>query len=326
MKIDVESKDNRLDVNDIELGTTLKQKLNDLSVRPERKQQFKRECASTVVEIILKLKERSPLNSAIVRNASSLSPKEMAESKEAALLKFQKLSEKLSRLKWITGDESDAAKNQFEDFLAKECAQNREKFLKFDRSVHSLDTFLGEFLCEPSKYQALWKVCKVVLVLSHGQAATERGFSVNSEVLDVNLKELSLVSQRMVYDHVKSSNINLHEYKLPSELIKMCKYANQKYSDYLEQAKLDKSRNEEDDRKKSLHKQIIEVKRQRSDLVNCIEVLKNDAHTLALEAEEKRDFTILAKSNALMKSAQEKEKIVLELDTALANLEKSKQG
>ena len=48
----------------------------------------------------------------------------------------------------------------------------------------------------------IYTVCKVILVLSHGQSFTERGFSINKEVVDDNMKQKSLISQRIVYDTV----------------------------------------------------------------------------------------------------------------------------
>ena len=50
----------------------------------------------------------------------------------------------------------------------------------------------------------------IVFLLSHGQATIERGFSVNQEVQEVNMEELSLISQRMVYDEVSSLNVKVH--------------------------------------------------------------------------------------------------------------------
>jgi len=41
---------------------------------------------------------------------------------------------------------------------------------------------------------------KLILVLSHGNAAVESGFSVNGDMLVENLHEASLVAQRIVYD------------------------------------------------------------------------------------------------------------------------------
>ena len=73
--------------------------------------------------------------------------------------------------------------------------------------------------------------------LSHGQSAAERGFSINKEVLVENLQEKSLVSQRMLYDHINSNKINIHEYELPSDLLKSCKLSDRHYNAALEETK-----------------------------------------------------------------------------------------
>ena len=49
----------------------------------------------------------------------------------------------------------------------------------------------------------LWKVVKLLLALSHGQATVERGFS-NKEVMVENLAQHSLAAQRVICDHVRS--------------------------------------------------------------------------------------------------------------------------
>ena len=71
------------------------------------------------------------------------------------------------------------------------------------------------------KYENVWYVCKIVMILSHGQSSTERGFSINKELLGNNLQEKSLISQRLIYDHFTSENIVLHEHVIPQALKKL---------------------------------------------------------------------------------------------------------
>jgi hypothetical protein len=64
-----------------------------------------------------------------------------------------------------------------------------------------LDNFFTELLIhQKPRYQALWKVFLMIFTLSHGQAAVERGFSVNKDVEIVNLKKEVLVAQRLVHN------------------------------------------------------------------------------------------------------------------------------
>ncbi len=56
------------------------------------------------------------------------------------------------------------------------------------------------------KYQTLAKLIKNVLIIAHGNADVERGFSINSNVITENrtpLSEASINGLRLVYDGVK---------------------------------------------------------------------------------------------------------------------------
>jgi len=60
-------------------------------------------------------------------------------------------------------------------------------------------------LGEKTEFTALWQVIKLTLILSHGNAAVESGFSINNDMLVENLLEDSLVGQRIVYDSVQKA-------------------------------------------------------------------------------------------------------------------------
>ncbi|KAJ8353515.1 hypothetical protein SKAU_G00210820 [Synaphobranchus kaupii] len=67
----------------------------------------------------------------------------------------------------------------FEAFLSLE--SRSEEFLSFPPMQKMLDIFLCDFLSKP--YPELWAFCQKLLILSHGQAFVERGFSVNKQEL-----------------------------------------------------------------------------------------------------------------------------------------------
>ena len=66
-----------------------------------------------------------------------------------------------------------------------------------------LDEFYCNYIKDP-KYTEVWEVFRIIFSLLHGQAAVERGFSVNSELLVENLQEKTLVASCFVYSGVKS--------------------------------------------------------------------------------------------------------------------------
>jgi len=62
-----------------------------------------------------------------------------------------------------------------------------------------------------ANYAKLWEVFQIIVTLSHDQAAFERGFSINNELMVENMKEESLTASRFVYDTVKSSAVHFSE-------------------------------------------------------------------------------------------------------------------
>ena len=56
---------------------------------------------------------------------------------------------------------------------------------------------------EVSKYKNLASLLK--LVLSHGLALVERTFSLSNIIHNFNLKEISVISQKLILDHMKSN-------------------------------------------------------------------------------------------------------------------------
>lgn len=62
-----------------------------------------------------------------------------------------------------------------------------------------------------SSFKNLAEVLKIIITLSHGQASVERGFSVNKSLLVENLAPKSLIAQRIVYDHMKVSNVSAED-------------------------------------------------------------------------------------------------------------------
>lgn len=45
------------------------------------------------------------------------------------------------------------------------------------------------------------------MVFSHGQSDVERGFSINTNIIDVNMKEQSFRSKRLLRDHMQKHNL-----------------------------------------------------------------------------------------------------------------------
>ena len=76
---------------------------------------------------------------------------------------------------------TDTIKSQFLQWHTSVVSENSYVFQSFDTSSQRLDTLFKEHLGNSTAYAELWKVTKSLLLLSHGQAQVERGFSVNRQ-------------------------------------------------------------------------------------------------------------------------------------------------
>ena len=71
-----------------------------------------------------------------------------------------------------------------------------------------------KYLKDSIYYKSFSHVLKIVLTVFHGQANVEHGVSLNEQLVNENMRESSLISQRFVKDHML-----LNDYILISSLL-----------------------------------------------------------------------------------------------------------
>ena len=199
--------------------------------------------------------------------------------------------------------------------------EHKDAFLTFDYRKESVDKFLATFVHGNTRYKNCWNICKLIFTLSHGQASVERGFSVNKELLVQNLQRVSLVSQRIVYDYFFSTEKTLSEFQISNELIKSCKLAHTRYTQSIETNKKTTVQCEKDRKRKLKMEEIATVKEKKQALESCVKSLQVDIEKYSIEAEEKKDFNILAKANSFRTTAKTKQETLHDLEKVLVKLD-----
>ena len=86
-------------------------------------------------------------------------------------------------------------------------------------------------------YSKLWKVFRMLLVLSHGQAAVERGFSMNKQAEEVHLQAETFVAKRIICNHVRYVDGNDQVDVACRELLLAASSARRQHNLYLEESK-----------------------------------------------------------------------------------------
>ena len=182
-----------------------------------------------------------------------------------------------------------------------------------------VDAFLMKYLVLlPSSFGSLTKVVKTLLILSHGQAQVERGFSINSELLVDNLSNESLIAQRIKTDHMRQKGLQSHEVNITQALLKHVKCARSRYFS----AQSERAQGNVKDKRQldiqELEKDIASTNEHILLLESTISQLNKEGDLVALEAENKKTHSemkyALAKSNSLKRAANEKQ---LEMETSM---------
>ena len=110
------------------------------------------------------------------------------------------------------------------------------ELLGFTRKVR-LEKFYFEEI-NIQKYEEIAEVLKIVLTLSHGQASVERGFSHNNAVFHTNMSAESVISKRLIKDHMLFHKLKPYTIEITDPMIRAFKSSHLKYQLHLESEKL----------------------------------------------------------------------------------------
>ena len=72
---------------------------------------------------------------------------------------------------------ADSAKTEYSDPITFIVKENRNEFLSFKKETDRLDKCFWKFIGGRSQFSNLKNVFQILLMISHGQAQVERGFS-----------------------------------------------------------------------------------------------------------------------------------------------------
>ena len=290
---------NHLSYKNVDVGFVAEKQLKDAikaGVGERQILELKMKSKDFLEEVVKKMLNKCPISYSLVRNLSSLDPKKMATDPDGCRSKFNKVRE----------DECDMILEQYTTFLDNIPLFGSDQFKSFNHSLecNRLDELLISHMSE-TKYSLLLKVIRLILVLSHGQASVKRGFSINKQVEVENLKEQSLVAQRLLCDHVKTvggvSNVTINNKLLVSSAM-----ARQKYELYLQEEREKKKSNEEMRKRKHLLDELDDLKQKKQRMNSDINSLTKSADECCEKAERTGNLTFVAKSNALRRSARDK--------------------
>ena len=115
-------------------------------------------------------------------------------------MKVMKSLTQLHMLGIISLNIGDNAYEQYEDFI-----KSNFDSISYKDGDHSDDLFFQTLKME--QFPKLAQISIIIFVISHGQADVEKDFLINTNVIDVNMKEQFIWSKCLVRDHMQKHNL-----------------------------------------------------------------------------------------------------------------------
>ncbi|KAL3180413.1 hypothetical protein MRX96_008976 [Rhipicephalus microplus] len=131
---------------------------------------FRMVCKRFLVSTTKKILEKSPLTYHLVRNLSSLDSRQMASKPDDCLAGFRKVLDALIAVGRLGEHERDSVLGEYTELLQ----EKKHNLRQFDKHTLGLDEFYLELLKSDLSYMHLWKVIRLLLILSHGCATIEK--------------------------------------------------------------------------------------------------------------------------------------------------------
>ena len=115
--------------------------------------------------------------------------------------RFSTLVEPLHEDQHISSTAADKALKQYNNLISNQDFLSEAK--KFDINNDRVDDFYSHILHSPT-FVDLGVIARLVMILSHGNAQVESGFSINGDILQENMLESTIVAQRLVYEGIRA--------------------------------------------------------------------------------------------------------------------------
>ena len=148
--------------------------------------------------MVKKLLEKSPLKYPLVQHLVIMDPRFLIIKTNKPMLeeKMSRVLDLLTKANQVKPEACDSIISQFQKFL--NIVQDfKSEFEAFDVSTDRLDTLLCKVLAGDKSFTDLWSVFGLLLLLSHGQASVERGFSINKEAVTDKMME-TMIAKRLI--------------------------------------------------------------------------------------------------------------------------------
>lgn len=167
--------------------------------------------------------------------------------------------------------------SSFTDFMDEVVNIDSFAFKNFTHD-QGVDKFLYMYMAPLDKFLELWEIIKTLLILSHGQASVEQGFSENKECAVDNQSHKSLIARRAVLDAIRAAG-GVQKITITPEMRQYVKSAKAKYEQELREKPSDpeKAKRKREEEKEAIMKEKQKLEEELKAMEKNLEGYAEDA-------------------------------------------------
>ena len=165
---------------------------------------------------------------------------------------------------------------------------------------------------------------RLLLTLSHGQAAIEPGFSHSSFLLKTNMSPETVIAKRLIKDHMLSNDLKPHNINISKSMVKAFKSAHGKYKMHLEDQRQKRISMEAQTKAMHFSNEIETLKGKVEQMLKGVAIMNAEFFECVEVAEKKNDISFVIKGNALISKSDQTKEDTLKLENQIAEMKKRK--
>lgn len=247
-KIDIYKSKNLIAIKNINIGYRTRSVLKKCKTLTEKDiLLFKKQCQNILQKLVSKILNKSPIKYKFVRAVSFCDPKNIVDNKDICFIRLKMVIEIFSDQKRLSGMSCEKIDRNFKAIVNDSSfLEKAKKFLK-DKKEYKLrldDFWMNLLKDNVEEYHELRELFMMIFLIFHGNAAIERGFSINKECIVENQNEISLINIRYVYDAIKEAG-GIENVDINKKLIQAARNARSFYNDSIK--KLNDKKNKEEE-------------------------------------------------------------------------------
>ena len=226
----------------------------------------------------------------------------------------------LTKIQIFSYDSAENIKRDFRDVLKLPTLKlfNTPPKKKKER----LDAFFFDKMAVGNRYPSFAKFLKLILCLSHGQGSIERGFSHNETALQTNVSDVTVVSRRLIIDHMVTKQIKAHQITADSKLRSHARAISIRHRLYKKE--MDKKDKAEKDllEKKLIKEDWLELKEIIKVKQDEIIILQKEADTLSERGDKENRISLFKAGQEVKRRVKVQQKSLEELQGRLKDIER----